>query len=109
MPLQVEVCTNTTTLARNETRHVVAEETWKVPPSKWQHLSHPRFEKVAREVDGYFLKNWHFPDARAREKFLKAGFSRATCLYFPLAKDDRVHFACRLLTVLFLVDGTLSL
>lgn len=71
-------------------------------------MIHPRAEEVAREVDGYFLEHWNFPDDRARSTFLKAGFSRVTCLYFPLAKDDRIHFACRLLTVLFLIDGGFS-
>ena len=81
------------------------KETSKIPSSNWTHEIHPRAEEVAREVDDYFLRNWHFPDDRARSAFLKAGFSRVTCLYFPLAKDDRIHFACRLLTVLFLIDG----
>lgn len=71
-------------------------------------MIHPRAEEVAREVDSYFLEHWNFPDDRARSTFLKAGFSRVTCLYFPLAKDDRIHFACRLLTVLFLIDGGFS-
>jgi aristolochene synthase len=67
--------------------------------------SHPRMNEVVKEVDDYFLRNWPFPDDNARDKFLAAGFSRVTCLYFPNALDDRIHFACRLLTVLFLVDG----
>lgn len=82
------------------------QTTWDIPPSNWSPKNHPRAEEVAKEVDGYFLENWNFPNDQARTKFLKAGFSRVTCLYFPLAKDDRIHFACRLLTVLFLVDGT---
>ncbi|KAM7188691.1 Isoprenoid synthase domain containing protein [Rhypophila sp. PSN 637] len=82
--------------------------TWKVPASDWSHEIHPRAEEVAREVDNYFLQNWNFADGRARKTFLKAGFSHVTCLYFPLAKDDRIHFACRLLTVLFLIDDILE-
>ena len=81
------------------------KDIWKLPPSNWVHLCHPRAEEVANEVDGYFLQNWNFPNAKAERVFLNAGFSRVTCLYFPLAKDDRIHFACRLLTVLFLIDG----
>jgi aristolochene synthase len=84
-------------------------ETWSVPPSKWTPMIHPIAEETAREVDGYFLDNWNFPNDRSKKVFLKAGFSRVTCLYFPLAKDDRIHFACRLLTVLFLVDGLLHI
>ena len=30
---------------------------------------------------------------------------QVTCLYFPMGKDDRIEYACRLLTVLFLIDG----
>lgn len=62
-------------------------------------------EEVSREVDGYFLQHWNFKDEKARKKFVAAGFSRVTCLYFPEALDDRIHYACRLLTVLFLIDG----
>jgi len=31
-----------------------------------------------------------------------------TCCYFPLAADDRIELACRLLTVLFLIDDILE-
>jgi aristolochene synthase len=60
---------------------------------------------MTEQVDGYFLKHWPFPDNAARKKFVNAGFSRVTCYYFPRARDDRIIFACMLLTVLFLVDG----
>lgn len=63
--------------------------------------------EVTAEVDKFFLQNWNFPGEKAKAKFLKAGFSRATCLYFPLALDDRIHLACRLITILFLIDGKL--
>lgn len=75
------------------------------PTSIFESKIHPRAEKVSQEVEGYFLEHWPFPNDKARKKFLGAGFSRVTCLYFPLALDDRIHFACRLLTVLFLIDG----
>lgn len=78
---------------------------WEPPVSAWMALCHPRVDEVSREVDGYFLKHWKFPNAKAEMTFLKAGFSRVTSLYFPMAKPDRIHFACRLLTVLFLIDG----
>ncbi|KAK3301898.1 Aristolochene synthase [Chaetomium strumarium] len=108
MSIQVETRTNATALNANGAKHPAVKETWKIPPSNWQALIHPRVEEVSREVDGYFLEHWNFPDDRARSTFLKAGFSRVTCLYFPLAKDDRIHFACRLLTVLFLIDDILE-
>lgn len=75
------------------------------PPSQWSYLCHPRLKEVQDEVDGYFLENWKFPSFKAVRTFLDAKFSELTCLYFPLALDDRIHFACRLLTVLFLIDG----
>jgi aristolochene synthase len=67
--------------------------------------SHPRAEEVGKEVNDYFLENWPFPGEKERIKFLGAGFPRVTCLYFSLALDDRIHFACRLITLLFLIDG----
>lgn len=78
---------------------------WKVPTSAWQPLRHPRADQVSREVNAYFIQHWPFPNSKAERKFVNAGFPNVTCLYFPLAKDDRIHFACRLLTVLFLIDG----
>lgn len=78
---------------------------WDVPASKWTPLCHFRVDEVSKGIDDYFLQHWNFPDQKSRDTFVKAGFSRVTCLYFPVALDDRIHFACRLLTVLFLIDG----
>ncbi|KFA81813.1 hypothetical protein S40288_09724 [Stachybotrys chartarum IBT 40288] len=78
------------------------------PPTEWSYLCHPRLKEVQDEVDGYFLENWNFPSFKAVRTFLDAKFSEVTCLYFPLALDDRIHFACRLLTVLFLIDDVLE-
>ncbi|KAI1803850.1 Aristolochene synthase in complex with 12,13-Difluorofarnesyl diphosphate [Daldinia bambusicola] len=78
------------------------------PQSTFSMLCHPRYEVVEREVNEYFIANWPFPDDNSRDKFLGAGFSRCTCLYFPTARDDRIHFACRLLTLLFLIDDALE-
>jgi len=75
------------------------------PPTLFVPICHPLVGPVTAEVDGYFLKHWNFPNEKAKQKFVNAGFSRVTCLYFPKALDDRIHFACRLLTVLFLIDG----
>lgn len=66
-------------------------------------------ESISHEVDEYFLERWCFESEKARTKFVAANFSGVTCLYFPKALDDRIHFACRLLTVLFLIDGKKSL
>lgn len=66
---------------------------------------HPLEKEITAEVDGYFLEHWPFKTDKDRKKFVAAGFSRVTCLYFPKALDDRIGFASRLLTVLFLIDG----
>ncbi|KAH7322523.1 Aristolochene synthase from penicillium Roqueforti [Stachybotrys elegans] len=81
---------------------------WEIPKSHWSPLVHPCVEEVTREVDGYFLQHWPFQNEEERRTFVKAGFSKVTCLYFPLAEDDRIHFGCRLLTVLFLIDDVLE-
>ena len=101
---------NVLLLSQDKNNHIVEQQArrWTIPRSEWQPLNHPRAKEVAEEVDTYFLQNWHFPNAKAEKTFLNAGFSDVTCLYFPLAKDDRIHFACRLLTVLFLIDDVLE-
>ena len=87
---------------------ITAASSWSLPPSGWTPICHPQVDKVSQEVDDYFLREWNFPNARSKKVFVGAGFSRVTCLYFPLAEDDRIHFACRLLTVLFLIDDVLE-
>ena len=62
--------------------------------------------QITAEVDGYFIEHWPFRNEKAVQKFRDAGFSRVTCCYYPEALDDRIHFGCRLLTLLFLIDGT---
>lgn len=106
----VEKGLNVLFASQAESNGIVQRRTqrWTIPPSKWQPLNHPRAKEVAKEVDTYFLQHWNFPNAKAEKQFLNAGFSDVTCLYFPLAKDDRIHFACRLLTVLFLIDDVLE-
>lgn len=89
--------------------HIQRREAWKPPPSSWTPRCHAREKDVAEIVDNYYLEHWPFPSQKSKQKFLNAGFSRVTCLYFPTAKDDRIEFACRLLTILFLIDGELSL
>jgi hypothetical protein len=93
----------------NDLREPIAVPWPQCPDSSRQHVWAPRCHRsvnnAVQQTDGYFLDRWPFPDERSRQKFRDAGFSKVTCLYFPLAKDDRIQFACRLLTVLFLVDG----
>ena len=79
--------------------------TWSIPPSAWESQCHPLVDQVSRNVDEYFLSRWNWQDDKSKKVFVAAGFSRVTCLYFPLARDDRIDLACKLLAVLFLVDG----
>ncbi|KAL4922540.1 isoprenoid synthase domain-containing protein [Aspergillus aurantiobrunneus] len=76
--------------------------------SAWKPLIHPRADETCRENDDYFLQHWPFPSEKSRETFVNAGFGRVTCLYFPLARDDRIIYACKLLTILFLIDDLLE-
>ncbi|KAF5006789.1 hypothetical protein FDECE_6843 [Fusarium decemcellulare] len=78
------------------------------PAARFIPRIHPREAEVSVEVNGYFLKHWPFPNDKARQKFVAAGFSRVTCYYYPLALNERIAFACRLLTLLFLIDDLLE-
>lgn len=99
--IDAEVCAKTEPIPISpSTRRAV-----QLPPSLWTAEIHPLHKQVISEVEGYFLQHWPFPNDQSRKKFRSAGFSRVTCLYFPKALDDRIHFACRLLTLLFLIDG----
>lgn len=77
------------------------------PPSAAHFTAkiHPREKEVSSEVNAFFLNHWPFADAKSRKKFVAAGFSQVTCFYYPTALNDRISFACRLLTLLFLIDG----
>ncbi|KAI1098798.1 Aristolochene synthase [Jackrogersella minutella] len=108
MSEQVETRTAAAPLNGKVPNGSFVREIRKIPPSRWKPMIHPRAKEVGKEVEDYFLQTWNFPNDRAKSTFLKAGFPRVTCLYFPLAKDDRIHFACRLLTVLFLIDDILE-
>lgn len=70
---------------------------------------HRNIDQVIREVDQYFLDRWNFASEKERKKFVGAGLLRITCMYYPMADDDRIVSACKLLTILFLVDGELLL
>lgn len=85
-----------------------AEHKWQIPAAIWTPMIHPNADEIIAEVDAYFLEHWNFPNEKARKTFVNAGFSRVTSLYFPLSQDDRLHYACRLLTVLFLIDDLLE-
>lgn len=75
------------------------------PPSTLRPVCHPLVHFAAKEVDDYYLAHYGFPNEKVSTKFIVAGFSQVTCLYFPKALDERIVFACSLLTILFLIDG----
>jgi aristolochene synthase len=68
-------------------------------------LTHPDTASAIENVHSWFLNNWDFPTEKSKKKFIDAGFSRVTCLYFPKSLPERIESACKLLTILFLVDG----
>jgi hypothetical protein len=76
-----------------------------IPLSAFQYRCHPRETETSEKVNDYFLQNWPFGDEKAKRKFVAAAFSQVTCLYFPLSFNDRIEHACKLLTILFLIDG----
>ena len=75
------------------------------PSSIFKSICHPLVKEVTLDVDGFYLEHWNFDSEKAKRKFVAAGFSYVTCLYFPKARDDRIRYVCSLLTILFLVDG----
>lgn len=83
----------------------------KVPEILDSYLSpswFPEMDEVIQRVDQFFLDRWNFPSEKARRKMVAAGFSRVTCMYFPKATSERIDYACKLLTILFLIDGKCS-
>lgn len=88
-----------------ETRPRCYDADGATPASRFTARIHPLEAKISAEVNGFFLEHWPFGNEKARKKFVAAGFSRVTCFYYPVALNDRIGFACRLLTLLFLIDG----
>lgn len=76
-----------------------------VKPSILKSLCHPLVDRVSKEVDDYFSEHWPFKDDKTRKKFISQGIPRVTCLYCAKALDDRIAFACKLITITFLTDG----
>jgi aristolochene synthase len=87
---------------RNSTQLTTGNEP---PQSIFTPICQPKESVVSKEVNGFYLQHWNFPNEKAKSKFVAAGFSRVTCLYFPKALDSRIAYACSLLTILFLIDG----
>ncbi|KAI0396355.1 Aristolochene synthase in complex with 12,13-Difluorofarnesyl diphosphate [Xylariaceae sp. FL0594] len=88
-----------------------SESSFRIPPVPESYLKpswYHNMDAIIREVDQYFLDRWDFPSEKERKKFVVAGFSRVTCMYYPMADDDRIGYACKLLTILFLIDDLLE-
>ncbi|PVI03625.1 Aristolochene synthase in complex with 12,13 Difluorofarnesyl diphosphate [Periconia macrospinosa] len=76
--------------------------------SLFREVNHPDIASAIEHVDSWFLENWTFPDQKSKATFVAAGFSRVTCFYFPKALPERIRSACKLLTILFLIDDQLE-
>lgn len=68
-------------------------------------VCHSRVKEVNDEVNSYFLENWPFPNSKSQKGFLGSDFTSCMCYNYPEALDDRIGVACRLIALLFLVDG----
>ncbi|KAI8627396.1 Aristolochene synthase in complex with 12,13 Difluorofarnesyl diphosphate [Xylariaceae sp. FL1651] len=79
-----------------------------IPASGLSAVCHPLVEKTIREVNGFYLQHWDFQDPKVRKRFEGEGYVRVTCFYLCKARDDRIALACRLVTLLFLIDDILE-
>ncbi|KAI0966357.1 Aristolochene synthase, partial [Xylaria arbuscula] len=77
-------------------------------PSIFKLLCHASYSKIAPEINEYFLKHWNFRNDKSRKKFIAADYPRFVCLSYPLSSDDRIGFACRIITILFLIDDEID-
>ncbi|KAI1130840.1 Aristolochene synthase in complex with 12,13 Difluorofarnesyl diphosphate [Nemania abortiva] len=79
-----------------------------IPTSGLTAMCHPLTEKTIKEVNGFFLEHWIFPSQKFRKRFEGDGMTRVTCFYVCKSLDDRLPLACRLITLLFLIDDVLE-
>ncbi|KAI0146376.1 Aristolochene synthase in complex with 12,13 Difluorofarnesyl diphosphate [Xylariaceae sp. FL1272] len=79
-----------------------------IPSSGLTAMCHPLTEKAIREVNEFFLEHWKFPSPQVRKRFEGDGMTRVTCFYVCKSLDDRLILACRLITLLFLIDDVLE-
>lgn len=79
------------------------------PPfqSRFQWRCHPLVDSLAREVNDWVLANWTFEHDQDKRRYIGFEISRAACLFIPFAEDNRIIYACKLFTILFLTDGEL--
>lgn len=68
---------------------------------------YPAYASLTAIIDEYFLATWSFPSPSAAEKWRDEQHVLWVCYVYPFAVDDRrMDFACRLIVLLTLNDGT---
>ncbi|KAI0387389.1 Aristolochene synthase in complex with 12,13-Difluorofarnesyl diphosphate [Hypomontagnella monticulosa] len=87
---------------------MASNSSYRHPGAPWTPLTHPFCHLVTKEVNNYFLQHWPFPDDKSRQTFIAADLQRAACWIFPKSLSDRIHLACRLLTLAALVGDHLG-
>ncbi|KAK7000163.1 Aristolochene synthase in complex with 12,13 Difluorofarnesyl diphosphate [Favolaschia claudopus] len=79
-----------------------------LPPTIFIPKIHPLREDITQDVNAFFLAHWPFPNEKARKKFVESDFCYALCATWPESLDDRMRHACRLVTLVFLIDDLLD-
>lgn len=74
-------------------------------PTRFAYQTHPRTEEVVAETNAYFLGNWPFRKEAEKKQFVLEDANRWACMAFSMALDDRIVSACKVNTLLFLLDG----
>lgn len=68
---------------------------------------HPDAAAVRAELDAFFGEHWPWPSDNAREKFLEADLHGFVCWAYPFARSDRIVDSAKVMTLFFLLDGSL--
>lgn len=79
-----------------------------VRPTLLEARTHHRTDEIVKSVNDFFLEHWPFKTAKHRQRFTEEGHPWYVCALFPLSLDERLLWACRLLTLGFLIDDLLD-
>ncbi|KAK7042880.1 Aristolochene synthase in complex with 12,13 Difluorofarnesyl diphosphate, partial [Favolaschia claudopus] len=79
-----------------------------LPPTMFIPKVHSLREEITQDVNTFFLTHWPFPNEKARKKIVESDFCYALCATWPESLDDRMRHACRLVTLIFLIDDLLD-
>ena len=74
-------------------------------PSSLTPLCHPLVKTLTRQVNDWISSSGHFKSEKEKKRYVGHETARVACLLYPRALDDRLIYACKLITVLFLLDG----